>query len=285
MANAIKTYFLAPTWDYPPNGPIALGNIIAKPSNPAQPLNATDRLPIPINSLIEPTFKTDWEWVKDKLREGKIGIWARFLEALGIKVDVGVSYDGSNDETYAFDRMETSMFRPTDEYVKESMRAPGVVRFVQKSNYKKPVYMITGLRIVHGAQVKSLKSKGHSAQFSIGGDGTLTGVPASVGPEVNVSLKEKEGVSFGASSDFVFAFQLRRVHIERKTKAVEHEEYNTGAMLEAGAKKIEDADLPFEAVRLAERDAGGDEFGYEAVANTIDDDDEELCTCVMLGGK
>ena len=168
MANVIKAYFLAPTWDYPPNGPIALGNIIAKPSNPSQPLNATNRLPIPVDSLVQPSVKTDWEWVNDKLRQGKIGIWARFLQALGIAVDVGVSYDNSNEKTYAFDRMETSMFTPTEEYVEESMRAPGVVRFIEKSNYKKPVYMITGLRIVHGARVTSLKGKGHDAQFSVG---------------------------------------------------------------------------------------------------------------------
>ena len=33
---------------------------------------------------------------------------------------------------------------PTDEYVEESMRAPGVEMFVVASRYRKPVYMVTG---------------------------------------------------------------------------------------------------------------------------------------------
>ena len=205
-----------------------------------------------------------------------------FLQALGVKVDVGVSYEAGTENTYAFDRMETSTFTPTDEYVEESMRVPGVVRFLKKSNYKEPVYMIMGLRIVHGARVKSLKSKGHSAQSSVGVDGTLTGIPTSVGPEVNISSKHQDGVALGASSDFVFAFQLRKVHFKRRTKAIEQEEYNTGAMFEAGAKKIEDIGLPFEAVGLVDQDAGGDEFGYEAVDNIIYDEDDEPCNCIVV---
>ena len=45
-----KTYFLAPTLDCPPSGPIALGSIITSPANPEIPLNP----PLPIDHALMP---------------------------------------------------------------------------------------------------------------------------------------------------------------------------------------------------------------------------------------
>ena len=78
---------------------------------------------------------------------------------------------------------------------------------------------------------------------------------------------------------------MKKTHFERRTKAFEQEDFDTGAMLEAGTKKVEDTGLPLAAIRLEDRDAGGDEFGYEAVANSFDEVDDEPCTCVVVSGR
>src|SRR5271170_2986686 len=152
MANQMKTYFLSPTWDYPPSGPIKLGAIIASPSRANAPLNLSSIPAIPATSLIPTTAKHNWEWHRKKSREGKVGIWTRFLQVvLGVEADVGVNWDVRNDEVFKFERMESQSFMPDEAYVVEAMKAQGVVRFMEKSNFKKPVYMITAVRVVYGA--------------------------------------------------------------------------------------------------------------------------------------
>lgn len=107
MSNLSKSYFLAPTWDYPPppRGPIRLGNVIASPVNPVPALFAT-----PIDFMasqatavgngdhedMETRFETekkDVTWSRDKLRAGKFGVWTEFLRFLGLGVDIGVSWN------------------------------------------------------------------------------------------------------------------------------------------------------------------------------------------------
>ncbi|KAL7953082.1 hypothetical protein V8C34DRAFT_297866 [Trichoderma compactum] len=39
MSNQKKIFFLCPTWDYHPDGPIKLGSIILSPSAPTEALN------------------------------------------------------------------------------------------------------------------------------------------------------------------------------------------------------------------------------------------------------
>jgi hypothetical protein len=88
MSNVKKTYFFAPTWDYPPEtGPIQLGNIITSPSTPEQPLykGASPST----NELIK-SEKTVVEFSREKLRSGRFGLWTKFLSVIGIRVDAEV---------------------------------------------------------------------------------------------------------------------------------------------------------------------------------------------------
>lgn len=104
MSNPSKTYFLAPTWDYPPppGGPIRLGNIIASPVKPVPALYlapsnlktsqgaATGHGDGGESFQIE---KKNITWSRDKLRAGKFGLWTEFLSFLGLGVDVGTGWD------------------------------------------------------------------------------------------------------------------------------------------------------------------------------------------------
>lgn len=105
MSNLSKTYFLAPTWDYPPPpvGPIRLGNIIASPLKPIPALYAAPSDAINASQAtasghadVGESFSTEKKevtWSRDKLRAGKFGVWTEFLSVLGLGVDVGVKWD------------------------------------------------------------------------------------------------------------------------------------------------------------------------------------------------
>lgn len=88
MANRVPCFFYAPTWDFPPGGPIKLGNVLASVKTPELPLY-TARLPA--EDEVFSTEKRQVEFSLEKQREGKFSIVTRFLSFLGVGVDVGTS--------------------------------------------------------------------------------------------------------------------------------------------------------------------------------------------------
>jgi len=85
MANNQICFFYAPTWDYPPDGSIQLGNVIASVKNPHAPLHYVP----PDEADMFSTSKHDVQYTKEKLRSGKFSILTKFLSLLGFGADVG----------------------------------------------------------------------------------------------------------------------------------------------------------------------------------------------------
>jgi hypothetical protein len=90
MANRVFYFFYAPTWDYPPGGPIKLGNVITSAKRPERPLYTA---PLPDISEVVTTDKTQIEYSKEKLRVGRFSILTKFLSILGFGVDIGTEVD------------------------------------------------------------------------------------------------------------------------------------------------------------------------------------------------
>lgn len=69
-------------------------------------------------------------------------------------------------------------------------------------------------------------------------------------------------MSWEASSDYVFAFRVRKIRVKKKTHAVDdHEDYRKGAMLGEYDRKIREA-LP-ELSILSHEDAKAEDEGYD----------------------
>lgn len=79
MANQIKQYFLAPSWDYPPNGSIALGNIIVSPTRPVPALVTRAATPTAGSEGLISSTKQGVEWQKGKTNAHQFGIWTKLL--------------------------------------------------------------------------------------------------------------------------------------------------------------------------------------------------------------
>ncbi|VUC32851.1 unnamed protein product [Clonostachys rosea] len=229
MANQVAYFFYAPTWDWPPEGPIKLGNVLTSVQRPEQPLSTT---PPPTENEVFSSEKKDVEHSTEKLRAGNFSLFTKFVNFIGVGVDVSASWENSNEELYRFKKVETRQFIPKDEYIQKCIETPAVRRFLERSRYRKPVYVITGLKTVYGANAKSTEVQSQDKKASIEVDGTVIG-GGRVAPGAGAATGNKKSTSWGESSDFVFAFRVRKVHVSKKTQRVkDNDDYTKGAKFE-----------------------------------------------------
>lgn len=159
--------------------------------------------------------------------------------------------------------MDTTQFVPKEDYVQKCIEAVPVRRYLDRSRYRKPVYIITGLKTVTGAKAKSHKSRAIGGNLGFEVDGTIWSggtVPVGGGPEIEGRAKKKERTTWEGSSDFVLAFRVRKVSVKRSTGAVtEEEDYQKGAMLGIEPEKIDVPELSI----AAEEDPEAEDEGCE----------------------
>jgi hypothetical protein len=225
----LPTYFLAPSCDYVPDSLICLGSIITDPLKPEKILNKNARVPIPDREVEKP-YKDNWQDTLEKLREHKVTLWASFLQmVLGIGGDVAATYKVVREDVYKFERLDTHFFVPDEEYVRRSLQSGGVRGYIDATKYRKPVFMVTGVKIARGATVTSKNVKECGGMLKIGVDGTMVGAPVSGGPKVESTMTRTEKVEFGGSSDYVFAYRVVRIKLKRSGD-VSQDDYTKGAM-------------------------------------------------------
>lgn len=276
MANSTKTYFLAPSWDYPPDGRIRLGNIITSPLKAAQPLNFSSRKEPKQDELIL-SDKVGTQWTREKQRDGKYGVWTTFLSFLGLGVDASISHNSGLEDDYAFDRIDTVEFFPTETYLVESMRDPEVIKFIEMSRLRRSIYMIVGIKTVTGAKAKTSRASGLGGQLKVSLDGTLTGAPVSLGPEVEANTKGREGFAFEGSSDFVFAFRVRKIKLTRKGEMRGHDDHTKGALFDAEIVAV-DRSMPFEIQGLETCDVTHMDVDCQLISEAAEDSETvEVC--------
>ncbi|CAN8101794.1 unnamed protein product [Discula destructiva] len=109
MSNHVKTYFLSPSWDYPPNGLLAIGNIILSPKRPVPPLyQASNEGGELVSGPHLTSYKNNVEWTRASSVAGKFGLWTKFLDLLGIKLDTNFSSEHNSGALFGLeDRDET----------------------------------------------------------------------------------------------------------------------------------------------------------------------------------
>jgi len=175
----------------------------------------------------------------------------------------------SDKKAFTFERMDTTHFIPTEDYVKRCVENPIVRRFREGSRRPKPIYIITGIKIVHGAQGTTTTSRGVKGVVGAQVDGTLLSggiVPVGGGPEISHGRTSKSAISWEGSTDFVFAFKVSEVRVSQAGTVKGEREYTKGALLEdADAKKqaVAVAISTIDGVRIESLD------GYKSMA--VDD--------------
>lgn len=272
MSNKVKTYFLVPGWDFP-IGSIQLGSIIANPSFPHRSFTENDA--ISIDTKVHLSDKYDFSTTLDKSKSNKFGLWAQFLQIFGLGAEASVSFDKGSIDTYAFQHMQTSWFLPSRAFVGGCVKNTNVVDFLEQTNFRKPLYIITGLKMVEGASVTTVNNKGRGVYAKLGFDGTPAAVPVTVGPEVERNIEESETASFKRSSPVIFAFQLTAVRCKEGNENVMVRDYTKGALFAVGD---ENEELHLETEIL---EGFGDLDEGREIIPVFDEDGEENCNCFL----
>ncbi|KAF5002041.1 hypothetical protein FGRMN_652 [Fusarium graminum] len=276
MANREHFYFYAPTWDYPPDGPIKLGNIVSSVKKPHLPLNTA-----PPSGIFR-TEKKSVEYTKEKLRSGRFSILTKFLSVFGLGVDVGAEVERIDEETFAFDTLETIQFIPNYAYLQECVESEAVRRWLELSRYRKPIYVITGLKVVTGAKAYTIRSRTVGGNLAAEVDGTIWSggaVPIGGGPGVGAKVGGKQSVKW-ESGNFVFAFRVSKIRVAKTGHVASETEFTHGAMmdsaLESWMPEMEESNLAL----ISVEDPSAKDEGFDA-KELMEDDDVVLCAIPM----
>ncbi|KAF5554821.1 major facilitator superfamily transporter [Fusarium mexicanum] len=198
-------YIRAPNLDYEPDKAIRLGHIWKHPMDPGSFCGPP--LPIPEDMETNHTFKSPWYIGKGRENSGSLGIWANFLQAVGVTAESNFDWSNANDVSHTCERLDTYSIEPTDDYVKESVKAVAVEAVKRRQR----LFMVTGVKIARGAvgSISSSRRVGGGARVGFGGESL--GVPFDGGPQFSISRDIYDEETYGESSDFVFAYRVRRI--------------------------------------------------------------------------
>lgn len=227
----VKSYFLAPNFTTapPPEGPIKLGSILRNISE-FETLNRTVQA-IPVMQLHPVNKQTGFEIFLGQLHSADFGLTAKVLGLLGLGTSASIERTKGSNNLLSCQRLDTFTFDPTESYINESMKDLGVRSFMRLSRFRLPVYMVTGLKVARGASSTSSTSR----LVAIGSDTSLvpSGVPVPVGIKAGYASSTDEGEKWDASTDFIVAFKVRKICLDRKEE-VQHKAYIKKAVMQDG---------------------------------------------------
>ncbi|KAK3936624.1 hypothetical protein QBC46DRAFT_394518 [Diplogelasinospora grovesii] len=278
----MKSYFAAPNFDCGPAGPVALGSLLSDPFDPEESLN---KQPVTISDKIHTTTLCNFEETLKKQRAFGGGIWFKFLEWM-MGLDISGDIDTTKERIAKFDKLETRMFRPSDDYVKTSIAAPEVQKHLTSHGMKRPLYMITAVKIAYGASVTEMEGNSWKGKLSAGLDGS-----PSVTSAIHGSNENSRTTRFDSSTPFVFAYRLRQVRY--REGILTHEPYRDGALYGVGNEGgKDDADAKEHKtgiifLELDEDDVTADDVGMSPFEvrgeeeEENDDDEAGLCELIV----
>ncbi|KAK3313720.1 hypothetical protein B0H66DRAFT_358923 [Apodospora peruviana] len=198
----VRTYFLAPGWDYPANS-VLLGSVITNPTQPQLALFKPS--PQDFDSPVSASEKA--QFAMDLARSGKShgpGLFGTFLNQHGLGSEDSFHYDRKTVRSYSFQHMQSRSFEPSESFRRKAVaETDRVAAFCRASDFKAPVYMVTGLKAIQGAGVTISSRKGNGWRLSLG---------LNIGSSDDHTLQDGGG-SEGGPSPIVFAFQLTEIRL------------------------------------------------------------------------
>lgn len=198
--------------------------------------------------------------------------------------------------TWKVRKLETEFIEPDAKYVcKSVMDVDAVKDFFEKNKrlgLTKSAYMVTGVKVARGASFARKKTRGIGAEGEMMLDPTiLAGAPFQVGPKGSIEKEMKEEETFKDCSDFVFAYRVRKIFVQWRSKQPDSKEVSGGDL--AGAddevdsdedESDEDRDEPAEidTVMLESWDFGSDFKPSKFEAMVVEDEwDSEECQVLI----
>lgn len=172
--------------------------------------------------------------------------------------------------------------------VQAAMQADEVVAQIrrQKHNFRKRLYMVSGVRIARGARLSLKESRSGGAGAGVGFDLTAVGAPGiSMSAQADVKGTASQGHSFESASDFVYAYRLVEIHYSKDVFVVPYQKGETHGVTTRDENAVEEGQAQDEEVEeerilvegLASEDYAGvgiahETFSVESVDGTEDEE-------------
>lgn len=173
-----KCWFVLRHHHYPPptlnksgskqtGGPLRLGHIIPDLQRLDNVINNKNGpLEAPPDMPIYPTKSWNLTWNINNGREWSAsvnaGVPIAAAAGITVKADAGVAFQHSVQNFWEFESLETYIIQPISEYVEDSVEDEQVAAYLSKHKriVSPSVFMITGLIIARGAEIKSSMTDG-----------------------------------------------------------------------------------------------------------------------------
>ncbi|KAI1330205.1 hypothetical protein F5Y16DRAFT_363417 [Xylariaceae sp. FL0255] len=243
MSPAKPTYHLPPNFSTPPPpaGPFHLGTVIKdfdrkeqmRPLNHGKDKDGKDkRISIPEGGVYQ-DHTGGFEATRSKLKSGELGIWAEFVGIEGIGSEASLSAKRSATDMYKFSSVDTEFFYPSPGYISQCMALADVREYMKLWKYKKPVYLITGLKVAKGASVRLEGDNEFKGKMGLSLNNPL-GSAIQAGPRAERTVEDNHTLAFTESSDVVIGIQCLKIYYKTGwfggEKHLEEEVYTHGAM-------------------------------------------------------
>ncbi|KAF9772459.1 hypothetical protein IL306_009844 [Fusarium sp. DS 682] len=266
LGEQIPTYHVAPSFTIPPfpKGHLHLGTIVEDLAH-YDPINqgSENRVPIP-----------DDEWYSDKKKDvsvsiresigGEGSILAKVLDR-SIGGDASLKGQRHNDDVYKIETLETVYFYPQPSYIKKCLQLQDVKDFHEMTKHKDPMYLITGLKIAHGATISTDRGREMEGKAEAGVRNAVGPLDLQVGGKLGASSASGFVSSFAEPADFVLGIQVKKIYHKRAfligTPALATKRVVKNAVLvdddEVEIEQEDSGEVDFEIVNLDDGDLRG----------------------------
>lgn len=288
MVRTRRRYIFTQTREYTPGGTLQLGQVIAHPFEPGHSLLPRGPIPIPSSLIQEETSQESVTATYSHDPVVMFSLWARFT-SLPLNSSTGAIFKSSNELSWNFERLSSKVFAPSLDYVTSAMHHGDVLNYIKGKLFKSRVYMITGVRIAHGA--KMVKRKSHSIHTHVGGsvDSDAMTAPASAGWKAGLTPSSSSGESFEKASDFVYAYKLNEINYRGR---LSHKPFKKGETSGLGSPVYEEngSEIPewmvedFDVEGLDDEDFDGGEFEFDTQELPKAEHHEYEYECILPSG-
>ncbi|KAK1237848.1 hypothetical protein MKX08_002427, partial [Trichoderma sp. CBMAI-0020] len=242
ISSRIPTYHVAPHFNIAATGgALRLGTVV-KDFVEFAPLNKseTEYEPVPDSEVYTPNPEKGFHATRQQLIAGKFGVWAEALGLSGVGGHASVAGERSNKETFSCGDIVTTYFDPTDEWVVKCLAAKAVQDYIVGSGYRKPVFIITGLKVATNLVFGSEAMQTANTDTKIGV--SMPHAPVTVGIEGSMNAEKNQSLGF-QSSDIVVGFRVRKYQYKRKSP-FSRERKLVGELFTKGAEMFDDMVRP-----------------------------------------
>lgn len=253
------TYQLAPNFDIPPppKCPLKLGQILTNLKDPLYCLNA-NKVVEPLDSpVIESLPAKGLSATRAQLKEHGFKVWAKLADLFPIGASGEHGHQASWEDAFTIERVETTFFLPTTSYVADSLNCDGVKSYLEGARWKKPLFMITGIKVAVNATVESYKAGTRNTHVEASAAVSPAGPSIAAGAATGSKTENSESTSF-SSDGFLLGFEVRQI-VCSKNKPPKTKPYNEGAFFEAGGSKSQGYGFHF---MMDEDEPHDDNSGY-----------------------